>query len=110
MAYYTVELWEVKHPLCHSYCPFLLFNTIALDNSSILFGLAAMLFPEVPIGALQNYTISPLRPFVGIVFASAIYFTGATKYLGLESLLLSNFSNPSEYYDFLLKILFTDLP
>jgi hypothetical protein len=65
MAYYTVELWEVKHPLCHLYCPFLLFNTIALDNPiSILFGLAAMLFPEVPIGGHFQKAIPypPLRP------------------------------------------------
>jgi hypothetical protein len=53
-----------------------------------------MLFPEVPIIGghyFQNYTISSATSIRGgIVFASAIYFTGATKYLGLESLLLSN--------------------
>jgi hypothetical protein len=66
---------------------FLLFNTIIwIIPISILFGLAAMLFPEVPIiGALfSKYTISSATSIRGgIVFASAIYFTGATKYLGL---------------------------
>jgi H+/Cl- antiporter ClcA len=42
------------------------------------------------------------------IFASAIYFIGTTKYLGLGvPIIIESFSNPSEYYDFLLKILFT---
>jgi hypothetical protein len=57
---------------------------------SILFGLAAMLFPVPIIGGhyFQSYTIS--SAIHCRVYASAIYFTGATKYLGLGSLLLSN--------------------
>jgi H+/Cl- antiporter ClcA len=44
----------------------------------------------------------------GILFASAMYFIGTTKYLGLGvPIIVESFSNPSEYYDFLLKILFT---
>jgi hypothetical protein len=75
------------HPLCHSYCPFHLFNTIVwIIPISILFGLAAMFFPEVPIIGLifkKLYHILRYVHSVGYLFASAIYFTGATKYLGL---------------------------
>jgi hypothetical protein len=43
-----------------------------------------------------------------ILFASVMYFIGTTKYLGLGvPIIIESFSNPSEYYDFLLKILFT---
>ena len=115
MAYYTVELWEVKHthysiPIVPSFSLTLLLWIIPI---SILFGLAAMLFSRSTHywGALFSKAIPypPLRPLVGgIVFASAIYFTGATKYLGLGvPIIIESFSNPSEYYDFLLKILFT---
>jgi H+/Cl- antiporter ClcA len=37
-----------------------------------------------------------------------MYFIGTTKYLGLGiPIIVESFSNPSAYYDFLLKILFT---
>jgi H+/Cl- antiporter ClcA len=115
IAYYTVELWEVKHthyaiPIVP---PFTLKILLWIIPISILFGLAAMLFSRSTHywGSLFSKTIPypPLRPFVGgILFASAMYFIGTTKYLGLGvPIIVESFSNPSEYYDFLLKILFT---
>ncbi|PKH68758.1 chloride channel protein [Flavobacterium sp. ALD4] len=115
IAYYTVELWEVKHthyaiPIVPSFTLTLLLWIIPI---SVLFGLAAMLFSRSTHywGSLFSKTIPypPLRPFVGgIIFASAMYFIGTTKYLGLGvPIIVESFSNPSEYYDFLLKILFT---
>jgi H+/Cl- antiporter ClcA len=115
IAYYTVELWEVKHthyaiPIVP---PFTLKILLWIIPISILFGLAAMLFSRSTHywGSLFSKTIPypPLRPFVGgIIFASAMYFIGTTKYLGLGvPIIVESFSNPSEYYDFLLKILFT---
>jgi hypothetical protein len=58
-------------------------NTIAwIIPISILFGLAAAFFFTHYWGALfsKNYTYPPLRPLWDCI-ASAIYFTGATKYL-----------------------------
>jgi hypothetical protein len=69
MAYYTVELWEVKHthyaiPIVPSFSLTLLLWIILL----VFFGLAAMLFPEVPIGAHFQKAIPypPLRPLVAV--------------------------------------------
>lgn len=115
IAYYTVEFWAVKHthysiPIVPSFTLTLLLWIIPI---SILFGLAAMLFSRSIHfwGTLFSKTIQypPLRPFVGgIILAFAMYFIGTTKYQGLGvPIIVESFSNPSEYYDFLLKILFT---
>ncbi|MEZ7500635.1 voltage-gated chloride channel family protein [Flavobacterium sp. Arc3] len=115
MAYYTVEFWEVQHthytiPVVPAFTFKLLLWIIPV---SILFGLAAMLFSRSTHfwGALFSRTIQypPLRPFVGgILLAFAMYFIGTTKYQGLGvPIIVESFSNPSGYYDFLLKILFT---
>ena len=115
IAYYTVELWAVQHT--HYSIPVIpnLTLTVLLwvIPISILFGLAAMLFSRSTHywGSLFSKTIKypPLRPFIGgLLFASAMYFIGTTKYLGLGvPIIVESFSNPSAYYDFLLKILFT---
>jgi len=115
IAYYTVEFWAVKHT--HYSIPivptFTLTVLLWIIPISILFGLAAMLFSRSTHfwGTLFSKTIKypPLRPFIGgILFASVMYFIGTTKYLGLGvPIIVESFSNPSEYYDFLLKILFT---
>lgn len=115
IAYFTVELWHVKHT--HYAIPFIpessfttLFWVIIV---SILFGLAAMLFSKSTHfwGYLFSKTISfpPLRPFVGGCFiALTVYFIGTTKYIGLGvPMIVDAFSNPNASYDFLLKILFT---
>jgi H+/Cl- antiporter ClcA len=115
IAYYTVELWQVQHThYAITIVPTLTLKLLLwIIPISILFGLAAMLFSRSTQywGTLFSKTIPypPLRPFVGgIIFASAMYFIGTTKYLGLGvPIIVESFSNPSEYYDFLLKILFT---
>lgn len=115
IAYYTVEFWEVKHtrysiPIVPSFSLTMLLWIIPI---SILFGLAAMLFSRSTHfwGNVFSKAIKypPLRPFVGgVIFAIAMYFIGTTKYLGLGvPIIVDSFTNPSEYYDFLLKILFT---
>jgi H+/Cl- antiporter ClcA len=115
IAYFTVELYHVKHT--HYAIPFLPENNFTtlfwVILVSILFGLAAMLFSRSTHfwGHLFSKTISfpPLRPFVGGCFiALAVYFIGTTKYIGLGvPMIVDAFSTPNTSYDFLLKILFT---
>ena len=115
LAYFTVELWEVKHT--HYSIPitpdFGFEKLLWIIPISILFGLAAMLFSRSTHfwGSLFSKIIQypPLRPFVGgLIFAVAMYCISTTKYLGLGvPIIVESFSKPSEYYDFLLKILFT---
>jgi H+/Cl- antiporter ClcA len=115
IAYFTVELWHVKHThYAIPYLPEIGFTTLFwVILVSILFGLAAMLFSRSTHfwGHLFSKTISfpPLRPFVGGCFiALAVYFIGTTKYIGLGvPMIVDAFSNPNASYDFLLKILFT---
>ena len=114
-AYFTVELWQVKHT--HYSIPVVpeitftnLFWTILV---SLLFGLAAMLFSRSTHfwQNLFSKTIQfpPLRPFIGgIILAVIIYFIGTTKYIGLGiPMIVDAFSTPNTSYDFLIKILFT---
>ena len=114
IAYYTVEIWHVKHT--HYSIPIVpdinLKILLWIIPISILFGFSAMLFSRSTHywGILfSSIKYPPLRPFVGgLLFAIAIYFIGTTKYLGLGvPIILESFSKPSEYYDFLAKILFT---
>ncbi|QIH38117.1 voltage-gated chloride channel family protein [Flavobacterium sp. Sr18] len=115
IAYFTVELWHVKHThYAIPYLPEIGFTTLFWAILvSVLFGLAAMLFSRSTHfwGRLFSKTISfpPLRPFVGGCFiALAVYFIGNTKYIGLGvPMIVDAFSNPNASYDFLLKILFT---
>ena len=115
IAYFTVELWHVKHTYyAILFVPEIGFTTLFwVILVSILFGLAAMLFSRSTHfwGRLFSKTISfpPLRPFVGGCFiALAVYFIGTTKYIGLGvPMIVDAFSNPNTSYDFLLKILFT---
>jgi H+/Cl- antiporter ClcA len=114
IAYFTVEIWEVKHtyysiPIVPDLNLNLLLWVIPI---SVLFGLSAMLFSRSTHywGTLfSKIKYPPLRPFLGgILFAVAIYFIGSTKYLGLGvPIIVESFSKPSEYYDFLAKIIFT---
>jgi H+/Cl- antiporter ClcA len=114
-AYYTVDLWSVHHT--HYSIPIVpelnLENFLWIIPVSILFGFAAMLFSRSTHfwSSLFSKTISypPLRPFVGgIIFALVIFYFGATKFMGLGvPYIVEAFSKPNEYYDFLLKILFT---
>lgn len=115
VAYFTVEFWHVKHT--HYHIPIVpsitLINLGWIIIVAILFGLASMLFSRTTHfwGSLFSKTIPypPLRPFVGgLILAVAIFAIGTTKYIGLGiPTIVDSFSNTNEWYDFLLKILFT---
>lgn len=114
-AFYTVELWGVHHTIYSiPVVPSLtLHNLFWLIPSCILFGLAAMLFSRSTHfwGALfsKKITYPPFRPLIGgLLLALAFYSFDATKFMGLGvPYIVEAFSKPNEYYDFLLKILFT---
>jgi len=114
-AYFTVEFWEIKHT--HYSIPVLpeisfntLFYTILVG---LLSGFAALLFSRSTHfwGSLfsKNIKYPPLRPVIGgVILAIAIAGLGFTKFSGLGvPVIVESFSTPSEWYDFLLKILFT---
>jgi H+/Cl- antiporter ClcA len=115
VAHFTVEFWHVKHT--HYHIPVVpsitLINLGWIIIVAILFGLASMLFSKTTHfwGSLFSKTIPypPLRPFVGgLILAVAIFTIGTTKYIGLGvPTIVDSFSNTNEWYDFLLKILFT---
>ncbi len=115
IAYYTVEIWNVKHT--HYSIPLVpemsLTILLWIFIVSILFGLAAMLFSRSTHlwGTLFSKTIvyPPLRPFVGgIILATAFFFIGTEKYAGLGvPVIVDAFSTSAAPYDFLMKILFT---
>jgi H+/Cl- antiporter ClcA len=114
-GYYTVELWKVQHT---SYAITLVptFNfqlVLWVLLVSLVFGLAAMLFSRSTHywGALFSKIIQypPLRPLLGgLILAIVIFSIGTHKYIGLGiPVIVESFSQPSAYYDFILKILFT---
>lgn len=116
-AYFTVEFWQVAHT--HYNIPIVpeidfvnLFYTIII---SFLFGFAALLFSTSTHfwDSLfsKNIKYPPLRPFVGgIILAIAFAGLGVTKFSGLGvPVIIDSFSNQNQWYDFLLKILFTGL-
>jgi H+/Cl- antiporter ClcA len=115
MAYFTVELWQIKHTHYHiPTVPELSIPTLCYTLiMGILSGFAALLFSRSTHfwSTLFSKTIQypPLRPFIGGIFlALAIGGFGLTKFSGLGvPVIVDSFSNPSPWYDFLLKILFT---
>ena len=88
-------------------------NILWIIPISILFGLTAMLFSRSThfwgFFFLKNISYPPLRPFIGgIILALIFYYFNAAKFMGLGvPSIVEAFSKPNEYYDFLLKILFT---
>jgi H+/Cl- antiporter ClcA len=113
-AYFTVEFWEIKHT--HYSIPLIpelsLNNIIFTIIVGILSGLAASLFARSThfwSSLFSNIKYPPLRPVIGgIVLAIAIAGFGFTKFSGLGvPVIVDSFSNPNQWYDFLLKILFT---
>lgn len=115
IAYYTVELLQIKHT--HYSIPFIPeltpINLFWIVPAGIAFGLAAMVFSRMTHfwGMLFSKYIQypPLRPLVGgIVLAIIIFSFQATKFTGLGiPVIVDSFQNPSDNFDFLLKILFT---
>ena len=115
IAYFTVEFWQVKHT--HYNIPMVPKMTsitfIWVILVGILFGLASMLFSKTKHLWVKLFSkmipYPPLRPFVGgIILAIAFYAIGTTKFSGLGiSTIVDAFSVTNNWYDFLLKILFT---
>ena len=115
IAYFTVEFWHVKHT--HYSIPnvpqLTIINFSWIIVAGVLFGLTAMLFSRSTHlwGKLFSKYIkdAPLRPFIGgLILVVAIYFIGTTKYIGLGiPSIVESFSTTNQWYDFLLKILFT---
>jgi H+/Cl- antiporter ClcA len=114
-AYFTVELWQVRHT--HYSIPIIpdLNSTTLLWTiiTSLLFGLTAMFFSVSTHywSSLfrKTFAYPPVRPFVGgIILAIAMYLIGSTKFMGLGvPVIIDSFTNPSNTSDFILKILFT---
>lgn len=115
VAYFTVEFWQVKHThYSIPKVPEITFNSLFwIIGVSLIFGFSAMLFSKSTHfwGKLFTKKIAypPLRPFVGgLLLAIAVYLIGTTKYIGLGvPIIVDSFSNTNQWYDFLLKILFT---
>lgn len=114
-AYFTVEFWQIKHTnYSIPYVPKLsIINLLYTVLIGILSGFAALLFSRSTHfwGLLfsKNIKYPPLRPLIGgVILAIAFAGFGLTKFSGLGvPLIVDSFSNQSEWYDFLLKILFT---
>ena len=115
VAYFTVEFWEIKHthysiPVIPELSILNIFYTLLIG---LLSGFAALLFSRSTHfwSSLfsKNIKYPPLRPVIGgTVLAIAIAGLGFTKFSGLGvPVIVDSFSNPSQWYDFLLKILFT---
>ena len=114
-AYFTVEFWQVKHT--HYSIPIIpeinLHTIVYICIVGILSGFAALLFSRSTHfwGSVfsKNIKFPPLRPFVGgIILAIAIAGFGFTKFSGLGvPVIVDSFSSVNQWYDFLLKILFT---
>jgi len=115
VAYFTVEFWKIKHT--HYSIPIIpelsVNNIFFIIIVGFLSGIAALLFARSTHfwSSLfsKNIKYPPLRPVIGGIVL-AIFFAGLgfTKFSGLGvPAIVDSFSNPSEWYDFLLKILFT---
>ncbi|KAF2517624.1 voltage-gated chloride channel family protein [Flavobacterium foetidum] len=114
-AYFTVEFWQVKHTLYNiPIVPDISLNNIIFTIIvGILSGFAALLFSRSThfwsSVFAKNINYPPLRPVIGgVVLAIAIAAFGFTEFSGLGvPVIVDSFSNPSQWYDFLFKILFT---
>lgn len=114
-AYFTVEFWKIKHT--HYNIPIIpelsFSNLFYIIVIGLLSGFAALLFARSTHfwSSLfsKNIKYPPLRPVIGgVVLAIAIAGFGFTKFSGLGvPVIVDSFSSPNEWYDFLLKILFT---
>lgn len=114
-AYFTVEFWQIKHT--HYSIPIIpelsLNNIIFTLIVGVLSGFVALLFSRSTHfwGYIfsKNIKYPPLRPVIGgVILAITIAGLGFTKFSGLGvPVIVNSFSNANQWYDFLLKILFT---
>ncbi len=115
IAYYTVEFFQIPHtqypkpyiPELHlQIIPWLIFAGIVFGLTARMFSTSVHYFTQK---AKELISFPPLRPFLGgLIFALVIYFTGATKYLGLGiPTILESFQYAQEGDVFLLKLIAT---
>ncbi len=115
IAYYTVEMLQIPHT--HYQPPYVpqfhleLLPWLLLVG--IVFGLTARLFSTsvhfISEKAKQFISFPPFRPFIGgLIFATLIYLTGATQYLGLGiPTIVESFQTAQTGDVFLLKLIAT---
>lgn len=115
IAYYTVEFFQISHThYPHPVVPEITLQIIPwIILVGILSGLSARLFSTsvhfFSTKAKEIIFYPPIRPFIGgLIFASIIYFSGATQYLGLGiPTIIESFTIAQSGEIFLLKILAT---
>lgn len=115
IAYFTVEFFQIPHTIYPKpfvtemnlqIIPWLLFAGIVFGLTARIFSTSVHYFTEK---AKEFISFPPLRPFIGgLIFAAAIYFSGATQYLGLGiPTIVESFQTAQTGDVFLLKILAT---
>lgn len=115
IAYFTVAFWQIEHT--HYSIEIIpetnVINVFWTIIVSLLFGFAALLFSKNAhfwsYFFSKNIAYAPVRPLIGgAVLAICFLFFNTSKYIGLGvPEIVSAFSTPNEYYDFIFKILFT---
>ncbi|MDR2273153.1 MAG: voltage-gated chloride channel family protein [Sphingobacterium sp.] len=115
IANFSCQLWDIPHthyPI-HELIPPLSLNNIGFSLiAGVLFGLTAWLFTFTgDFFSIQFKKIkSPLlRPVIGgIIIVVTVVLLKSTKYIGLGIPMIQEaFNNPSDYYDFLIKLVLT---
>ncbi|WP_241254971.1 chloride channel protein [Sphingobacterium sp. DR205] len=115
IAHFSCQLWNIPHthyPI-HDSIPAISLSNIGLSLiAGILFGAAARLFTFTGdfFSAQFKKIRSPLfRPVIGgIIIVITVVSLKSTKYIGLGIPMIQEaFNNPSDYYDFLIKLVLT---
>ncbi|MBN1989818.1 MAG: voltage-gated chloride channel family protein [Bacteroidales bacterium] len=115
IANYTGHLWGVSHT--HYAIPFVpeitpqnflwtLFVGITCGLTAMLFSVSTHFWSNL---SKKTVKYAPFRPLIGgAIIALAVWAIGTTKYIGLGvPTIVEAFSQPLDWYSFLLKILFT---
>ncbi|WP_286860667.1 MULTISPECIES: chloride channel protein [Sphingobacterium] len=115
IAHFSCQLWNIPHthyPI-HDSIPAISLSNIGLSLiAGILFGAAARLFTFTGdfFSSQFKKIRSPLfRPVIGgIIIVITVVLLKSTKYIGLGIPMIQEaFNNPSDYYDFLIKLVLT---
>lgn len=114
-ADYFCTIWGISHTTytIDTVAEMTPLNLLWCLLAGIIFGLVAMLFSKSThfwtSAFKNNIKYPPLRPFLGgIIIATAVYFIGTTKYIGLGiPTIVDAFSENLNSYDFIVKLLFT---
>lgn len=112
---YACHLWGVEHThyVMGAVPGITVMNVLYVLCAGVIFGLAAMCFSRlIPMWSSLSARFvkySPFRPMLGgVLIALAVLALGTTRYIGLGvPVIAESFSVQQQWYDFLLKILFT---